>query len=42
MASHRDFYEAKVNTAQDKAQGKHTSETWNKAKIKARDIADSL
>jgi hypothetical protein len=34
--------EAKAKTAQDKAEGKTTSETWNKAKIKARDVKDSL
>jgi hypothetical protein len=34
--------EAKAKTAQDKAEGKPASETWNKAKIKARDAADSL
>jgi hypothetical protein len=34
--------EAKAKTAQDKAEGKTTSETWNNAKIKARDVKDSL
>jgi hypothetical protein len=34
--------EAKAKTAQDEAEGKPTSETWNKAKIKARDVKDSL
>ena len=34
--------EAKAKTAEDKAQGKPASETWNKAKIKARDAADDL
>lgn len=34
--------EAKAKTAQDKAEGKPASETWNKAKIKARDVADSV
>jgi len=34
--------EAKAKTAEDKAEGKVTSENWNKAKIKARDVADDL
>jgi hypothetical protein len=34
--------EAKARTAEDKAEGKPASETWNKAKIKARDVADSV
>lgn len=34
--------EAKAKTAQDKAEGKTTSETWNRAKIKVRDVKDSL
>jgi hypothetical protein len=33
--------EAKAKTAEDKAEGK-PAETWNKAKIMARDLADSL
>lgn len=34
--------EAKVRTAEDHAEGKPSFETWNKAKIKARDAADDL
>jgi hypothetical protein len=34
--------EAKAKTAEDKAKGKPASETWNKAKIKARDVVDSI
>ena len=34
--------EAKLRTAEDHAEGKPSSETWNKAKIKARDVANDL
>ena len=34
--------EAKARTAEDHAEGKPSSETWNKVKIKARDAADDL
>ena len=34
--------EAKVKTAEDHAEGKPSSETWNKAKVKARDAANDL
>ena len=34
--------EAKLRTAEDHAEGKPSSETWNKAKIKARDAANDL
>jgi hypothetical protein len=34
--------EAKAKTVQDKAESKPVSETYNKAKIKARDVKDSL
>jgi len=34
--------EAKLKTAKDHAEGKPSLETWNKAKIKARDAAEDL
>lgn len=38
----RQDIEAKAKTVKDKAEGKTTSETWNKAKIKARDAAKHI
>jgi hypothetical protein len=34
--------EAKAKTAEDHAQGKPASATWNKAKIKARNLSKDL
>ena len=34
--------ETKTKTAEDKEEGKPASETWNKTKMKTRDVADSL
>jgi hypothetical protein len=38
----RQDIEANVKTAKDKAQGKRTSKTWNKLKIKARDASKRM
>ncbi len=34
--------EARIKTIEDHAEGKPSSKTWNKAKIKARDAANDL